>query len=253
MQCSALYSSDSGIDDDRESSANNLTAKGYAPLGVRQIEPAQAIHWSSKTGNGSAFSTVLDEQKWVSGVFDSRFLSQTSQEQILDLSARAGYGWFKTQSVRFGEPLYYMNGRAPGFASAIIWLPRERLSVIVLSNIYASVTTDIGFDITALTLERPLHALSILSTPLPPATLAGLEGKFSFGADFFQANATLTLVIDGSDAMLHWPNGDISALLPVDANHFIDRGYWTPVEIVREPDGAVAGMKYDRFLGHRAR
>ena len=69
----------SGIDDDRELSANNLTANGYAPLGVRQIQPAQAIHWSSKTGNGSAFSTVLDEQKWMRGLFDSRFLSQTSQ------------------------------------------------------------------------------------------------------------------------------------------------------------------------------
>jgi CubicO group peptidase (beta-lactamase class C family) len=242
---------DSGIDDDRELTAINLPAKGYAPRGVRQIEPAQAIHWSSKTGNGSAFSTVLDEQRWVRGVFGSRFLSQTSQALILNLSARAGYGWFKSQSVRFAEPLYHMNGRAPGFASAIVWLPREQLSVIVLSNIYASVTTDMGFDIAALTLDRPLRTLSILSTPLPPAALAGLEGKFKFGADFFRANATLTLVIDGPDVTLLWPNGDVSALIPVDANHFIDRGYWTPVEIVREPAGQVVSLKYDRFLGQR--
>lgn len=48
-----------------------------------------------------------------------------------------------------------MNGRAPGFTSFVLHLPRSNLTVVVLSNIYSSATTDIGNDIAAIVLHKP--------------------------------------------------------------------------------------------------
>ncbi len=244
---------DSGIDDDDKLKGVAPVAKGYAPLGVFNLQPAEPIHWSAKTGSGSAYSTVIDEQKWVSSFSSGHFLSEANRAALLNLSSRAGYGWFKTNSVRFSEPLYYMNGRAPGFASAIVYLPQERLSIVVLSNIYASVTSDIGSDIAALALGRPVQSPTIRTTPLTPEALTGLDGSaFGFPADFYQPSATLKLNVKGADVTLLWPNGDVSALVPVSADHFIDRGYWVPVEVLRDPAGRVSGLKFDHFVGVRA-
>ena len=240
---------DSGIDDDRKSPRASSMAVGYAPKGLRDLEPAEPIHWSAKTGNASAYSTVLDEQKWLTGLFEGQFLSPASREQILDLSVRVGYGWFKANSKRFDTPLYYMNGRAPGFASALAYFPQHHLSVIVLSNIYASVTTDIAYDIAAIALVKPVTAFQ--PTTLSTEATADLNGGFRFGKDFYQPEATLKLHMDGAAATLRWPAGDVSALIPVGKDRFIDRSYWVTVEVIRDPNGRTTSLKYDRFVGER--
>jgi CubicO group peptidase (beta-lactamase class C family) len=48
-----------------------------------------------------------------------------------------------------------MNGRAPGFASYVLYVPDEKLTVIVFSNIYSSAPTAIGDDLAAIALGKP--------------------------------------------------------------------------------------------------
>src|SRR5215467_57123 len=58
----------SGIDDDSGETENltaALMARGYEPEGMDELKPAKAIHWSAKTGNGSAYTTVGDAARWV--------------------------------------------------------------------------------------------------------------------------------------------------------------------------------------------
>jgi CubicO group peptidase (beta-lactamase class C family) len=242
-----LNMGDSGIDDDSPHH-DSMMAKGYEPLGVFGLRPAHPIHWSAKTGNASAYTTVLDEQKWLGGLFETAFLSAAARATIFDMSARVGYGWFKSNNPRFGAPVYSMNGRAPGFASAMMYFPETRLSVVVLSNIYASVTTRIANDLTALALALPVESPNIRTEPLARAVLAGLHGDFSYGADFYQPNATLRLRTSGEDVTLVWPNGDISALIPTGPDRFVDRSYWVAVELKRDGRGDVQ-LIYDRFTG----
>ena len=169
---------------------------------------------------------------------------------MLDYSAaRVGYGWFKNVSKRIGVPIYYMNGRAPGYSAFVLHVPSQKLTVVVLGNVYASSPTTIGFDLAAIAMGRPYEPLKLLRGT--PTGLSELEGQYAFGADFYQRNATLRLSVEGDGAVLHWPDNSASALMPTDKDKFIDRAYWVPVAVHRNPKGEVDGLTYDRFFGAR--
>jgi hypothetical protein len=162
-----------------------------------------------------------------------------------------GYGWFKSVNKRFGVPVYYMNGRAPGFASFVAYIPSERLAIVALSNIYASTPTAIGLDLAAIALGKPYSAARLLPGPLPNDAVAQIAGSYKFGANFYQPNATLTLSVEKGEAMLRWPSGENTALVPVDGGQFMDRAYWVPVSISRSADGTATSLVYAGFPGQR--
>ena len=81
--------------------------------------------------------------------------------------------------------------------------------------------------------------------------LSGAEGVFRFGKDFYQPEAALRLRVENKDAFLQWPQGSVSALIPVGNDRFIDRSYWVVVELVRNPESQAVRLKYDHFVGER--
>lgn len=213
------------------------------------MKPAGTIHWSAKTGNASVYTTAADEARWVDALFSGDVLSAASREAVLDTSMKVGYGWFKGENKRFGETAYYMNGRAPGFASFVLYLPHAQMTVVVLSNIYSSATTTIGYDIAALSLGLPYEPFHFEDPAPGPAELETCTGTFQFGPDFFQANAKVALFTNGRELSMRWPSGDVSALIPLGRDHFIDRSYWEEVRIERDPSGKPAALGYDHFQG----
>ena len=242
----------SAVDDDATSCSPDAV-RGYAPEGVAELTSARQIHWTAKAGNASACTTARDVARFVDSVFHGALLKPISRATVLDTAGPpVGFGWFRRQSTRFGEFAYYMNGRAPGFASFVLYLPREDLTVVALSNIYSSVTTDIGYDVASIVLGRPYKQFAA-QTPLIPADSLHLDSlKFTFPANFYQPNATLTFVKNGAEMFLRWPSGDLSPLIPIDRDHLIDRAYWEPVNILRDERGTPRAITYDRFEGARA-
>lgn len=238
----------SGVDDDSNSGVAKM-AHGYEPEGVNGLKRATPIQWSAKTGNASVYSTVGDEAIWVDELFAGRLLSAFSRQAVLDTSPRVGYGWFRGANKRFSEAAYYMNGRAPGFASFVLYLPREQATIVVFSNIYASATTTIGNDIAAILLGLPYEPFHP-SDPTPsPAELKTCTGTFQFGPDFYQANAELTLLASGQDLSLRWPSGSLSPLIPLGLDHFVDRSYWEQVNLERDAIGRPVVLVYGNFRG----
>jgi D-alanyl-D-alanine carboxypeptidase len=244
-----LGMNDSGIDDDAPTAARNA-AKGYQPTGLYDIEPAASIHWSAKAGNGSAYSTAADELKFVKGMLGDRFLSARLRGLVFDTESGVGYGWFKSRSKRFGQPIYSMNGRSPGFSSAVAYLTQDGLLVIALSNLYDSAPSDISLDVAAVLSCRPYQRLT-LKTSTDPGTLTGMPASFQFQKDFYQPNALLRLHANNGQVYLDWPSGIRSALISTSKDHFMDRNFWVPVEIVRDNAGQIQQLKYDRFTGQR--
>ncbi len=242
-----MHLENSFVDDDSTVAAKEL-ARGYQPLGLSDLEPATALHWSAKTGNGSVCTTVEDESRWVEGLFRKHALSDSSLDALSNAPGGIGYGWFNRPNKRFSGTVYYMNGRAPGFASFVLYLPKEELTVIAMSNIYSSVTTDIGYDIAAIALDLP-HAVFQSAKALSPDELKGYAGSFQFGPDFYQKNAKIELTATGNGLSLRWPSGDLSPLIPTSHDHFIDRAYWEPVGIERDSSGQPSALVYDRFRG----
>ncbi len=240
-----------GADDDSILPSTEL-ARGYDPAGVSALVPSTPIHWSAKSGNASVYSTAADEAQWVQLLFRGGFLSDRSRAAIVDSGGTPfGYGWFRRPIKRFGEFAYTMSGRAPGFASYALYLPRERLTVVAFSNIYSSVTADIGNDIAALTLGLPVSP-TLSAKLVAPAVLDVNGARFSFSSDFYQPNATLVFQVIEGELSLGWPSGDRSPIIPIDRDHAIDRAYWEPISISRDAAGRATGMTYDRFQGRRA-
>jgi CubicO group peptidase (beta-lactamase class C family) len=247
---SPLHMDRSGIDDD--SPAFEDLASGYSPLGVRGLESAQRIHWSAKTGNGSAYATAADMLKWRNAFFEDKLLSAETRRLMLDYShSRVGFGWFKNVSPRFGVPVFYMNGRAPGFTSFLVEIPTAGLTVIVLSNTYVSVAGTIGLDVAAMVLNKPFTSVHLRASALPAVETKDIANRYAFGADFYQPNAILTLKMNDLDASLVWPSGEVTFLIPVAKDEFIDRSYWEPALVHRSGDGRVDSLMYGHFAGRR--
>jgi D-alanyl-D-alanine carboxypeptidase len=238
----------SGVDDDSMNHRIHM-AKGYEPDGTYGLKAARSIHWSAKAGNASVYTTAVDEAKWLDGLFNGHVLSATSLNTVLDVSSRVGYGWFKGENKRFGQTAYYMNGRAPGFSSFVLYLPDSATTVVVLSNIYSSSTTTIGYDIAAVSLGLPYEPLRVQVSAPDANELKSCTGTFQFGPNFYQANAKVNLIAHGQELSMRWPSSDVSALIPLGHDHFIDRSYWEEVTIERNASGRPAVLVYDQFRG----
>ena len=92
-----------------------------------------------------------------------------------------------------------------------------------------------------------------LSTEAPKAPKAPkpIERSlhFRFPADFYQTSAEMTMFSRNGDTFLRWPNGNLSPLIPIGADEWVDRSYWEPVRLDRDPSGVPAALYYDRFRG----
>ena len=238
----------SGIDDDSLPHSTRM-ARGYEPEGEFDLKPAVPIHWSAKTGNASAYTTATDVARWVDALFKGHHISSSSRGEVVDISFRVGYGWFRGTNKRFGDITYSMNGRAPGFASFVVYLPQAQTTVVVLSNIYSSATTTIGYDIVAIALGSSYEPFRLGAVVPGPEELKNCTGIFRFGSNFYQPKAKVALTTDGKGLFIHWPSGEVSALIPLAKDRFVDRAYWEEVVIQRDPSGNPDGLLYGQFRG----
>ena len=231
---------------DDDDTAPPSAAHGYQPKGVADLEPAPAIHWSGKVGNASIVTTTSDELHLVHSIFDGNFIDSQMRGRLLETTPRVGYGWFRSESTEFGETTYYMNGRAPGFASYVQHIPRKGLTVIVFSNVYSSAPSEIGEGLARIALGLPHRTFHPLAKA-PKAVKRPVS--FRFPVDFYQSSAEMTMFSRESDTFLRWPSGELSPLISVGADEWVDRLYWEPVKLDRDPTGVAVALHYDRFTG----
>jgi D-alanyl-D-alanine carboxypeptidase len=243
-----LKMTDSGIDDDGPIAAP--VALGHVENGAVSLKPAPTIHFSAKPGNGSAYSTVGDEHRWLAGFFSRSFLSDANRQEILGWGD--GYGWIRTVNHGLKEPAYFMRGEGPGFASFIIYLPKLKAEIIVLSNAQMPIPTSIGFDLAAMLEGRDYHAPELRAAPITADEVSHVVGRFKFGPDFYRPNATLELAAGPDGLMLRWPGGPDSPVLVTDGHHFIDRHYWTRFSVDDDATGRAAELTFGKFKGQRS-
>ncbi|MDW2980248.1 MAG: serine hydrolase domain-containing protein [Rhodanobacter sp.] len=92
---------------------------------------------SATLGDGGIYSSIDDLAKWDAALYDDRLLSAASRElafgahvKVTDepYEASYGYGWRIT-----GDTLWH-SGESIGFRNVIVRWPKQRLTVILLSN-----------------------------------------------------------------------------------------------------------------------
>ena len=227
-------------------------ADGYAPQGTMGIERAAYLDWTAKTGNGSLYSTASNLIRFVRAAHGDALLTAPSRAKMFARhSENAGYGWFLTKAN--GRELHHVNGRSPGWAAQLDHYPGDDVTVVVLSNLYSSVTTPIARAVGALHFglqAEPMPALR--AEPLTAGETARLVGTYRFGPDYYVPNSTITITAREGRIQAEYPSGYTpSPYVPVSATSFIVRPFWSNAEFALGPDGNAVALTIDGFRGVR--
>ena len=94
--------------------------RGYSPVGATAFENAPYVDWTSKTGNGSVYSTADDLLLFHHALQNGELLKPA---KLIDSygfehqNRKVGMFWFRRQ--RFGHRSVYVNGSSPGFKASL--------------------------------------------------------------------------------------------------------------------------------------
>jgi CubicO group peptidase (beta-lactamase class C family) len=227
-----------------------LAATGYAAAGATGLERATYIDWSVKTGNGSLYSDAASVARFLHSVHAGRLLAPGSlAAAFTPHTPNVGYGWFLTKAN--GREIHHANGRSPGFAAQADYYVKDGVSVVVLSNTYVSVTTDIARAIGALYFGGSVKPMPALKPDrLTREQVASLVGKYQFGPDYYVPNALMTVRERGD--FLETAVGDyVFPLVQISSSRFLMRSFWIIANFTIGADGKATKLVIDGRPGVR--
>jgi CubicO group peptidase (beta-lactamase class C family) len=106
-----------------------------------KIGAAIVMNSSYVMGAGNIISTVDDLAKWYESLYNEMFISKFNLSKIehhhkLSKGKKIGYsyGWIPLKI--FGEKMIYHDGVMLGFKSIVVYLPKYKTSITILSNYY---------------------------------------------------------------------------------------------------------------------
>lgn len=240
---SPLSMYDSGHDTG-DGSQLKQSARGYAPLGLLDVEQAPSVNWTTKTGSGSLYSTIEDMHKWDRALHKGNLLKQSSLDQIFkNHLAGSGYGWFTVPHLN--RERVYINGRSPGFSSYHVRYIKDELTIIILNNMYNSLPTPMGKDIAAILFDEPYEIPQFSAAKSRREIIDAIVGTYQFGPDFYRPNGSTEIF--ERDGNLYTPQGGLLSL--PNEMKFIYRKYWSTLTFVRGENGKVSHVIFDTFKG----
>jgi CubicO group peptidase (beta-lactamase class C family) len=230
-------------------------ASGYEPFGVSGYENTRHLDWSNKTGNGSLFSTLDDLYRFDRALNTDQILKTPTREKYFVEGKGNRYGWFTRKS--HGRVVMSSNGRSPGFTAELDRYPVDDVTVIVLSNSYATTSQDpIADAIAGIVFGEKVPASVIQTTPLPQSTLVAYAGEYQFGSDYFVPNAKVILTA-GNGFLLFETDGFRTPLVPLSASDFLERALFGHVVFPTQANGRPESFtfKYSGkdYIAHRVR
>ena len=220
-----------------------LSASGYEPSGVDSYEKVPYLDWTNKTGNGSLYSTVDDLYHFDRVLNTDVLLKGATREKYFAEGRGNRFGWF--QRKRAGHRVMSSNGRSPGFTAQLDRYPDDDVTVIVLSNSYATVSQDpIAPALATIVFgEQPEKAPVFTAVKIRQAILESYAGEYQYGSDYFVPNGKATLTVDGG-ALLLQLGSFRTALVPVSSTEFLERNFLGGIRFKVGASGKVEGLTY---------
>ncbi|WP_299678567.1 serine hydrolase domain-containing protein [uncultured Dokdonia sp.] len=100
---------------------------------------------SAPGGAGAIVSTPSEVNMFTTGLYTGRLISQTSYQQMTDVSTGMGMGLGGMPVM--GMQAYGMSGQIDGFKSLAIFFPEQETSMTLVSNAYASSLQEIMMQV----------------------------------------------------------------------------------------------------------
>jgi CubicO group peptidase (beta-lactamase class C family) len=219
-------------------------ASGYTPVGFDGFEKVSYLDWTIKTGNGSLYSTLEDLYKWDRALYTEKLLKRSTLEKIFTPHVEnVGYGWFLGK--RLNRKVTRMSGRSPGFQCEIHRYVDDDVCVIVLGNNYSGAASFMISDIAAIAFNEPYETFTVNKNLKTDEKVAeSYLGKYQGGADFFVANASITLEKRDGHLAMRWSMGGLSWLVPITESRFYDRSFGGRVTFVKNSQGEISHLIY---------
>jgi CubicO group peptidase (beta-lactamase class C family) len=231
-----------------------LAASGYEPAGSDSYEKSPYLDWSNKMGNGSLYSTVDDLYQFDRALNTDALLKAATRQKYFVEGRGNRFGWFNRK--RSGHRVMSSNGRSPGFTAQLDRYSDEDVTVIVLSNSYATVSQGpIAGALAAIVFgEQPEKPPVFTAAKIPQTTLASYAGQYQYGPDYFIPNAKFTLTVEGGALLLELGSFR-TPLVPISSTEFLERNFLGRIAINVGAGGKVDGLTYSysgkEFVGRR--
>ena len=223
---------------------------GYEQAGVTALNRAELIHWSSKIGHASIYSTTEDLHKFANAILNKQLLSAKSWQKMLSPYFGISLGYGISTVDQGSRRLHSRSGGSPGFSSFFAVYPDDDLVIIMLSNIKIHVPYFTVPNIAAIVFNEPYEKLNLKNPPHLDATFAQqFLGEYQFDEHFYNPNGTVT--ISYKDGLL-WSDG--APMLPVlddqgNIIKFINRRFWSRLEFKSDHTGNISELKFDDYTG----
>ena len=151
-----LGMADSGYD--LNSSVIQNRASGYTPASTELVN-AHFVDMTIPFSAGGLYSTTEDLLRWERGLFGGKLLSPVSLKKMLT-PFKNDYAFGLFVANMNGHQVIDHGGRIPGFDTALIFYPEDKLMVVVLGNTDVDVAPKIALNLGALAHGEKVEPLS---------------------------------------------------------------------------------------------
>lgn len=236
---SPLHMTETGVDD--ELAIIPRRAQGYV-LKTNGIRHADSISMTVPFSAGNLYSTTGDLLKWEAALFAGRVVSPESLKLMLT-PFRNGYG-LGLSIGKFDEHLVISHtGDIDGFGAMLAYYPDDKLTVIVLSNLFGG-----AYGLIAKDLAKAAFGLQFVlpserkAVSVPTKILAEYVGTY-------QLTPNIRNVIAMSNGRLTSKIGNQAELemVPESETMFFFRSGESEIEFIRDP----ANHKVSRLIVHQ--
>jgi CubicO group peptidase (beta-lactamase class C family) len=211
-------------------------ASGYRPAGISAWEKAPYTDWSTKTGNGSLYSTVDDLYRFDRALNTDAILKLPARQKSFAEGEGNRYGWYVYE--RLGHHLIAGKGHGAGFAAELDRFPDDDVTIILLCNSHGTASQDpIARALAAIVFgQEPPAPPAMRAATVPQSTLASYAGTYQYGPDWSTPNEKVTLTAEPGYLLLDY-GGFRTPLIPLSADAFLERTYFGPVVMSRDAGG----------------
>ena len=165
---------------------------------------------SWKVGGGSSYTTAADLHRIVRALYAGR-LMKASPFDVLP------------HRTMFGKRSFESSGAFPGANANLTYFPDDQLTVIVLSNNYAPVTSPIAKDVAAMAFGLPYEVPRVCSPASPPPPDPRVLGEW-----VIEGYPPATIVERNGRYVLVWTRARQEALIPLGPGE-----YFLPLDFAR--------------------
>lgn len=217
-------------------------ARGYH---IANDKPVNAP-WISMTqphAAGALSATALDVDRWQHALHGGEIISQEMLERMYtpdEAASDAGYGYGLIRGNLRGHPMLHHGGGIHGFNTHTLWLPDEKLSVVVLSNYagYEPRPGDVAQRLAAIAINEPFPI------ELPTAQLSNQALQEVVGVYRINENTTRSLRVVEGEIISQRDGGAEFKVRPVGDDQFVFLNSLSSFKLKRDDQGKVTGLNF---------